>query len=200
LRNFANGLHFANGRRIASGSLPPNPVFQRTNNGEARRKRGNIKGSKMAKNKKDSKGPVSKIVSNYTGSVDSVFSKMKELSVHSKVIRYEKGEKARPSVFSDKEALTIAANDMDGIANNDEIMEALEELEEDIESRTEALGDALTNRLRLRNNLDNGKGLTLPIGSSLTFFYPSSYDVKMRINGYGDADNSETEDLMVFGH
>lgn len=185
-------------RNVVIGRLPANQVLQGADNG-SRRKAGNIQGSTLAKNMIDLKGSVTKLVSNYVKSVDKFFKNMKGLSVHSELIRTKGGEKARPNFISDEEALALAADDMGGMANNNDIMYELEILEDKLNDILVDFGDALALRLRLRNNLNNGQGLTSsPTGSSIAIILPSTYDTNMRINGYGGADNAETEELFGY--
>jgi hypothetical protein len=185
-------------RNVVIGSLPLNRVLQGSDN-EARRRAGNISGSVYVKHKKDLKGPLATIISNYTKSANTVFKNIKELFDHSLKIRIKGGEKARPTSFSDEEALNLAADDMEGMLNNNDILNELEQLEDEIEVMKVKFGDLLSLRLRARNNLNNGKGLTLsPAGSSIAIILPSTYDSDMRINGYGDAGTIETEDLFGY--
>lgn len=109
-----------------------------------------------------------------------------------------------PEQLTAETAGRIAAEDMDGMIDENYILNNLSTLNQLVDEKLEELGELLRHRCMLKNNQNSGQGLAKDLqGSALAFFIPASYDMSPQMMAYGDAADNETKKLVehvVFMH
>jgi hypothetical protein len=193
-------------RNIVSGLFPVNriPGQNIADNMTSKKTPGNYTGAtdrrKSVLKKTDPemklKGAPTVLLRNNKTAINNFHRRLIDISKAFVTIRQKKGEDAMPEQLTAETAGRIAAEDMDGMIDENYILNNLRTLNQLVDEKLEELGELLRHRCMLKNNQNSGQGLAKDLqGSALAFFIPASYDMSPQMMAYGDAADNETNKL-----